>query len=107
MKQPGWQSMPVLDVRSLTDKQLSRLVATYDEVSGLELSPIAQLDVDLVRRKIDASLSEVLALPDLAPIRALLAREPGLNASEINPRAEGAPVASDDGVDEDQADMAI
>jgi hypothetical protein len=107
MKQPAWQSMPVLDVRSLTDEQLSRLVATYDEVSGLELSPVAQLDADLVRTKIDANLSKVLVLPDLSPIRALLAREPGLNAAEINPRAESATVASDDEEDEDQADMTI
>jgi hypothetical protein len=57
MKQPGWQSMPVLDIRSLTDKQLSDLGEIYDEVCIQELAPVAQLDVDLVRQKIDASFT--------------------------------------------------
>ncbi len=106
MKQPAWLSMPVLDVRSLTDKQLARLVTVYDEVSAQELAPVAQLDADPIRQKIDASLSEVLGHPDLSPIRALLAREPGLNAAEINPRPEGAKADSDDEEDENQADTA-
>ena len=102
MKQPAWQSMPVLDVRSLSGSQLSKLAATYDKVSGQELAPIAQLDADMVRGTVDSSLSEVLGLPDLAPIRALLAREPGLNAAEINPRRE-----SESSGEEDEAEMSI
>jgi len=74
---------------------------TYDEVSGQGLAPIAQLDTDLVRKIIDTNLSEILGLPDLTPIRALLAREPGLNATEINPRKETAKT-SDDDEDEDE-----
>ena len=108
MKQPGWLTMPVIDVRSLTAKQLSNLEKTYDLVSANELAPIAQLDLDPVRKKIDDSLSKILGLPDLTPIRALLAREPGLSAVEINPRKPTSGALEDDDQEgKDQAEMTV
>ena len=86
MKQPAWESMPVLDVRALKSEHIKMLESTYDAIANLELAPLAQLDKDPVRQRIDESLAKVLGLPDLAPIRELLAREPGLTALEINPR---------------------
>jgi hypothetical protein len=86
MKQPAWQSMPVLDVRSLKPEQIKMLSDTYDAIANLELAPLAQLDKDPVRIRIDETLSKVLNLPGLSPIRELLAREPGLTALEINPK---------------------
>ena len=78
--------MAVLDVRSLPADKVKMLAKTYEAVCGLELLPVAQLDKDPARIQIDDALSKVLGLPDLAGVRELLAREPGLSAIEINPR---------------------
>ena len=85
MKQPAWESMPVLDVRSLTQEQLTTLANAYDEAAAQSLAPLAQLDSDPVRIRIDDALCKVLELPSLAPVRALLAREPGLTGQKIGP----------------------
>jgi hypothetical protein len=78
MKKPAWESMPVLDIRDVKPEHIKMLESTYDAISGMELMPLAQLDKDPVRQRIDESLAKVLGLPSLAPIRELLAREPGL-----------------------------
>ena len=52
------------------------------------ISTLAQLHNDRGRQSIDKALSDALGLPDLAPIRELLSREPGLNAVDINPRVK-------------------
>lgn len=83
MKKPAWASMPVLNVTSLVPSQLQTLAAAYDRLSVQELMPIAQLDLDPVRRQIDAAIGEALGIPDLSAIRELLAREPGLSARDI------------------------
>lgn len=83
MKKPAWSSMPVLDVRALTAKQLADLAKAYDELAKQELAPIAQLDADKIRQKIDSALGKALKLPKLDAIRELLAREPGLSARDI------------------------
>ena len=88
MKQPAWQAMPVLDVRALTAKQLKAFAAAYDRIAHEELLPLAQLDKDPTRCKIDEKLAKELGMPSLKPIRELLAREPGLTAEEINPQFE-------------------
>jgi len=86
MKQPAWESMPVLDVRSLTQEQITILANAYDEVALKSLAPLAQLDADPARISIDEALCTVLGLPSLAPVRALLAREPGLTGRKIGAR---------------------
>ena len=86
MKQPAWESMPVLDVRSLTQEQLTTLANAYDEAASQSLAPLAQLNTDPVRISIDEALCTVLDLPLLAPVRALLAREPGLTGRKIGER---------------------
>ncbi len=78
MKKPAWAAMPVLDVRALNAKQVKRLAKAYDALCGRELQALAELNVDPVRRAIDEVLSKALDLPDLAPLREMLAREPGL-----------------------------
>ena len=96
MKKPAWSGMPVLNVKTLSGARLEKLAKAYDEVCAKELAPIAQLDADETRQKIDKAICSTLKLPDLAPIRELLAREPGLSAADIN--AEG-----DDENGEDEA----
>ena len=84
MKKPAWLSMPVLDVRNLTDGQLDALASAYDALSEQELMPLAKLNEDNTRQRIDAALGETLDFPGLSSIRGLFAREPGLSAMEIN-----------------------
>jgi len=86
LKQPAWQSMPVLDVTKLSAKQLHEFETTYDSLGTEELQPLAQLTKDATRCSIDAAISRVFNLPDLLSIRELLEREPGLSARDITPR---------------------
>ena len=82
MKKPAWLSMPVLNVRNLDQEQSDALSATYDLVSNETFLPLAQLDKDPTRIKIDEALCKALSLPSLTPIRELLVREPGLTGRE-------------------------
>lgn len=75
MKNPAWQSMPVLNVRNLNQEQSDMLSAMYDLVSKVTFRPLAQLDSDQARIQIDEVFCKTLSLPSLAPIRELLARE--------------------------------
>ena len=83
MKQPAWASMPVLDVQRLSAAQTTALSDAYDNVASKALAPLAQLDADPVRREIDDTICAAIGLPSLAPVRALLAREPGLTGRRI------------------------
>lgn len=105
MKKPAWTSMPVLDVRALTKKQLSLLSKAYESVADKELLPLAQLDKDETRHQIDDSLTKVLGLPSLGPIQDLLAREPGLSALDISPRDEVSDDSLGENDDAEQADL--
>lgn len=69
MKKPAWAAMPVLDVQALSDAQAATLAAAYE------------------------ALSAALDLPDLTPLRAMLAQEPGLTGksalrNDPNPRIQ-------------------
>jgi len=83
MKQPAWESMPVLDVRSLSTRQLQKLEKLYDSLSTKELQPLSNCNIDKTRKAIDDALSSALALPDLDYLRQLLSREPGLTAESF------------------------
>ena len=64
-------------------EQLTTLANAYDAAASKSLAPLAQLDADPVRISIDDTLCTVLGLPSLVPVRALLAREPGLTGRKI------------------------
>lgn len=83
MKKPAWAAMPVLDVRTLHDDRVASLAAAYDALCERELQALAKSNVDPVRRAVDDALSAALGLPDLAPVRAMLAREPGLTGQSM------------------------
>jgi hypothetical protein len=87
MKQPAWESTPVLDVRAIEKGSLKLLAKSYDNLCVEDLEAIARLARDPTRKKIDDALAAALGLPDLSPIRELLAREPGLTALDIVPRS--------------------
>ncbi|MCS6831196.1 MAG: hypothetical protein NZ749_11230, partial [bacterium] len=69
-------AMPVLDVRALSDSQLSQLAEAFDRLSEEPLLPLPQMAEDAARKAIDDALCKALGLPDLSPLRAALAREP-------------------------------
>jgi len=84
VKKPAWTAMPVLDVRSLPDEAITQLAKAYDRICDKELLALARLDADPVRAEIDAALSAALDLPDMKPLRQLLAREPGLTGKGLS-----------------------
>jgi hypothetical protein len=100
MKKPAWAGMSVLDVKKLSSKQLNALAKTYDKVATKSLLPLAQLDQDKTRIKIDEALCAALTLPSLTPIRELLTREPGLTGRESDEDS------SDDDESENEDDSA-
>lgn len=83
MKQPAWESMPVLDVRSLPDGTITHMADAYDRLSLRPLEALSRLNTDPARREVDEALSAAVALPDLNAIRQLLAREPGLSVQHL------------------------
>jgi len=87
LKQPAWESMPVLDVRMLSPSQLTTLETHYAALSCENLEALAQLTTDRVRCTIDAAICHALGIPDLLFMRELLEREPGLSAKDIAPRS--------------------
>jgi hypothetical protein len=68
--------MPVLNVKSLSNRQLKQFSDGYDAVADQSLSPFPSMDGDPVRHQIDDLITRVLGLPSLTSIRSLLAREP-------------------------------
>jgi len=84
VKKPAWTTMPVLNVQALPEATVAQLAAAYDVVCTKKLQALAKLDVDPVRAEIDAALSNMLGLPDLAPMRQLIAREPGLTGKGLS-----------------------
>jgi hypothetical protein len=85
VKKPQWAAMPALDVRVLPADALKRLAQAFDDLGERELLALAKLDADPARAALDAALSVALGLPDFAPLRQLLAREPGLTGKPISP----------------------
>lgn len=86
MKQPAWQSMAALDVRSLSSRQLKVLSDTYRGLSDHDLKPLAQLKTDDTRCEIDSAISKALDIPEFSFVRDLLHREPGMTAKGLPPR---------------------
>jgi hypothetical protein len=106
MKQPAWASMPVLNVRTLSSKQLTKLSKAYDSLSIQLLDPVSHLKSDATRRQIDQAISIALEIPDPVSIRELLDREPGLSANDIAPRAEKPTSEMEEDEDDNQTSFA-
>jgi hypothetical protein len=108
MKQPAWESMPVLDVRRLSPRRIKRLATRYDKLSKQKLDPLARLNSDAVRRAIDSAIAEAIQVPDFSHIRDLLDREPGMNARDIVPWVDVGEIDQPpDEPDSDQTELAI
>jgi len=96
MKQPAWQSVPVLDVRALSSEKLKELAATYDYCSVQELKALSQLKTDDVRCEIDLAIRAALDISELTFVRDLLDREPGMTAAGIAARTNIPEIAYED-----------
>jgi hypothetical protein len=95
LKKPSVAGLPVLDPARLTAHQRTRLARLYAQVRRRELGTIAQTGDDAVRAQIDEGLGQALGVgAGLAPVRALLAREPVLRPAPAGSRA-GARAAGD------------
>jgi hypothetical protein len=106
MKQPGWQAMPVLDVRQLSAKQLALFVKAYDRISRMPLEPLAQVKTDEARCEIDVAVCKILKLPDLAFLRDQLSLEPGLTGVEVATRKTAVKALPDsDGGDDESLEL--
>ena len=83
IKKPMLLSLPVLDVRKMSASQLRRLSRIYDDLRRESLQPLSGVASDLTRHKIDGALQEALQIPDLALLREIIAREPGISGRVI------------------------
>jgi len=62
----------------LSEDTLQALAAAFDSVSSRNLEAFPSMQSDPVRKAIDEAISDALELPDMAPLRMLLAQEPTL-----------------------------
>ena len=79
LKKGDLEEMPVLDVRELSDRQLERLGELFEELAEETLLPLPEMGDCAVRARLDGGLAEVLGLPDLTPLRRMLASEPAVS----------------------------
>ena len=76
MKKADLEDLPVLDTRRLSPAQLEGLSELFDEVVDAEFERLPGMAHCLARQTLDAGISQVLGLPNLAMLRSLLASEP-------------------------------
>lgn len=74
-KKPNLKAMPVLDVRKLPKETLSAIATGYDSLATRELLPLAEADLDPVRKEIDDLFSTSLGIPGLGPVRKMFSNE--------------------------------
>ncbi|MER9559380.1 hypothetical protein [Mesorhizobium sp. M0323] len=75
-KKPTIENLPILDVRSLSERQLTQLAGSYETLASMDLRTIPNMADDPVRKAVDEAFAKVLGLPSLDNLRAELAAEP-------------------------------
>ena len=76
LKKADLELMPVLDVGKLTRRQLNALDQLFDQIAEDEFLRLPEMADDPTRAVLDDGLSSILNLPNLEPLRRLLASEP-------------------------------
>ncbi|MCS7159853.1 MAG: hypothetical protein RMJ19_05215 [Gemmatales bacterium] len=76
LKKAVWNTLPALDVRSLSRPQLETIDRAFCRLARRPLKPLSKLARYPVRGQIDDVLAQILGLPDLSPLRKALGREP-------------------------------
>ena len=76
MKKGDLEELPVLDLRGLSEEQIQGLSDVFDRLADAEFERLPGMSDCAARRALDDGLSEILGLPKLDRLRALLASEP-------------------------------
>ncbi len=76
MKKADLEELPVLDLRGLSEEQIQGLSDVFDGLADAEFERLPGMSDCAARRALDDGLSEILGLPKLDRLRALLASEP-------------------------------
>ena len=76
MKKADLEELPVLDARGLSPSKLQGMSNLFDEMLEAEFDRLPGMLNCQARRALDDGLSQILGLPDLGTLRALLASEP-------------------------------
>ena len=85
-KKPTLEEVPVFDILALQKSDLGELEKTFDEVSSLELRPLAEIATDHVRARIDAAFAGLLGVSSFRPFAEMLGREPVLTNIPLLPQ---------------------
>jgi hypothetical protein len=75
-KKPSLESLLVPDFDRPGTPKLKMLASSFDELADEQMLPFPQAETDTTRKSVDDAVSRAFRLPDLAPIRTLLANEP-------------------------------
>ena len=76
MKKGELAKLPILDVRALPPAQLDALSALFNQLAGQKFQRLPEMAECPARAALDDGLSHILNLPDLRPLRRMLASEP-------------------------------
>jgi hypothetical protein len=76
LKKPQLKELLVPDISNLDALVIESFGSVFDRIADLPLQPFYNIENDGTRIQIDQAISNAFGLPDLAPIRTLLANEP-------------------------------
>lgn len=76
IKKADLKELPVLDPRALPEEQVLDLASLFEELAEAEFAPLPEMEDCYARGRLDEGLSRILGLPDLTPLRRMLASEP-------------------------------
>ena len=83
LKKADLLNLQVLDVRELSEEQMQQFSDLYDEIAEMEFERLPAMAHCPARKELDDGLSRILGLPDLAPLRELLATEPVVSGKRL------------------------
>ncbi len=83
LKKADLEIMPVLDVAGLPHQQVDELSTLFDQISTMTFRRLPEMDECEARAALDGGISDILNLPDLTPLRRLLATEPVVSNSRL------------------------
>ena len=76
LKKADLAEMPILDVRQLSQDQLDAFNNLFEQLAEHHFLPLPEMAEDPTRAALDDGLANILNLPNLSPLRRLLASEP-------------------------------
>lgn len=89
LRQKTLETLPTLNVRQLSDKQLTNAEALFERLKYKRMLPVSECDRDLVRHELDTDLlTEVLGIKDvdvlasMQTLREMLCAEPSIHGGK-------------------------